>query len=331
MDNKINPIIFETKKHENVFIYEKELRALMHNLKKKAYENNGILYGDIVINSIISKYYKEKFMENKNIGNDFWNTDIDPDTSGRTITSKNFDVYFKNFTEYLHFLNNIKSEKNYEIINTSYINSDNFIHNKYILNINIGKTITWEGINISLNLNITSRIPKEKYIEPPFNAAYFSSDLLIMTKDGNGPRFSRNTGIIELDNMNIIDKNEIFAKIIKEICFFKLNIVSRNNLANNHIAYKSIEYIENGWTITNLPFKIENYENEEKSICCICLDEINKETNVGKLINSKCLLHIKCLLEYLKNKLNENDELVCPFRQEINFANNNFINTYLIK
>ena len=36
MDNKINPIIFETKKHENFFIYEKELRALMHNLKKKS-------------------------------------------------------------------------------------------------------------------------------------------------------------------------------------------------------------------------------------------------------------------------------------------------------
>ena len=34
MDSDINPV-FKTQKHENFFIYEKELRALLHNLKKK--------------------------------------------------------------------------------------------------------------------------------------------------------------------------------------------------------------------------------------------------------------------------------------------------------
>lgn len=325
----INPV-FKTQTHENIFIYEKELRALLHNLKKKAYEYNGMLYGDIVISSIISKYYKEKFLEENN-NNNFWNTEIDPSTAARVITTKNFDVFFKNFNEYLYFFNYIKTEKKFEITSTINIESDNYIHNKYIININIGKTITWNGVNILINLNITSKMPKDKYIEPPFDEAYFTRDLLIMTKDGNGPRFSRNTGIEKLDNMNIIDKNECFAKIIKDICFFKTHIVSKNYLANNYIAHKTIEYLENKWTIPNLPFMIEKH-NDMPVTCYICLDEINKEENIGKFVdNSKSILHYNCLIEYLKNKLNSDSELTCPLRQNINFLNHDFINDYLIK
>jgi len=315
---------FKTQTHENFFIYEKELRALLHNFKKKAYEYNGILYGEIVINSIISKYYKEKFLQTNDNSN-FWNTEIDPLTAPRVITTKNFDVYFKNFNEYLNFFNYIKTEKKFEIINTTNLESNNFIHNKYLINVNIGKTITWNGIDISINLNITSKLPKNKYIEPPFNEAHFTSDLLIMTKDGNGPRFSRNTGIYELDNMNIIEKNEYFAKIIKELCFFNISIVSKNILANNYIAYKCIEYLKNNWTISNLPFKIEKYNDISPTTCYICLDEINNENKIGKFINNgNCTLHFNCLIEYLKNKLESNSELICPLRQDINFTNHKY-------
>lgn len=330
MDSDINPV-FKTQKHENFFIYEKELRALLHNLKKKAYEFNGILYGDVVINSIISKYYKELFLQNNNDNNDFWNTEIDPSTAPRVITTKNFDVFFKTFNEYLAFFNYIKMENKFEIINTTNLESNLFIHNKYIINVNIGKTITWSGINISLNLNITSRMPKDKYIEPPFNEANFTSDLLIMTKDGNGPRFSKNTGIDKLDNLNLIEKNELFAKIIKDICFFKIYIVSKNNLANNYIAYKSVEYLENKWIIPNLPFKISNYEKNPIT-CYICLEEINKENKIGEFLNNgKCILHFNCLIEYLKNKLETKSDLKCPLRQDIDFISYNFINDYLSK
>lgn len=316
-----NVVNFEINKHEYYFIYEKELRALLHKFKKKAYDYNGILYGDIVINSIIAKYYKDKFLEEKNDNLNFWKTEISPETAARTITSKNFDVYFKTFHDYMNFYNYIK--KNYQIIENISFNSNIFLHNKYIINENIGKTITWQGVDINLNLNITTKMPHEKNIEPPFGLANFNSDLLVMTKDCNGPRFSKNTGIDNLDNMNIIDKNLIFAKLIKDICYFKIIIISKNELANNFIANKTIEYIENGWNIQNIPFKIEKYNSDNSTVCCICLEDINKNTDVSILTNTigdnYLYIHTKCLFDYISNKIINNNELICPLRQKINF------------
>jgi len=40
------------------YILEKEKRAFTHLVKKKIYDYNGILYGDIVINTILFKFFK---------------------------------------------------------------------------------------------------------------------------------------------------------------------------------------------------------------------------------------------------------------------------------
>lgn len=333
MNRNINNINFKTNKYEILFIYEKELRALLHNFKLKSYEYNGILYGDIVINSIISKYYKEKFLKNENNIN-FWSTEIDPNTSARTITSTNFDVYFRMFNDYIKFFNYIKTNNNYEIIDSNSIDINNFIHNKYIIKINIGKTITWSGVEILLNLNITSRLPNTNYIEPPFFHAEFTTNLLIMSKNSNGPRFSKNTGIINLDNMDTIDKNLLFAKIIKDICNFKLYIISNNYISNNYIAAKSLEYIKKGWIIPNIPFKIDKYNNliDNNKSCNICLEDFSDNMYISKFKNNDgndgCVLHTKCILDYIENKLKNNEILVCPYRQPINFfeKSDNIIN-----
>ena len=346
--SNINLTNFNINKHENIFIYQKELRALLHNLKTKAFEFNGILYGDIVINSIIAKFYKDKFLHNNNNFNDFWNNNIDLNTIARTITSNNFDVYFKNFNDYMKFYNFIITDNNFNIVNTTNLDSFNFISNKYIINTKIGKTITWTGIDIKINLNISTSLPNEKNIEPPFNLSFFTTDLLILTKENNGPRLSKNTGIQTIDNMNIVDKNILFANIIKNLCNFNISIISNNLLYNNDIAIKSINFINNGWYINNLPFilknnNLNNYDSDNdnennndndndtdnnSNICMICLEKI-KNNNLSFFINNnKQFLHSKCLLKYLSNILDENKDLICPFRQKILFINNNndFIN-----
>jgi hypothetical protein len=315
----LNITNLHTRRFTNSFIYNKELRALLHNLKTKAFELNGIIFGEIVLNSIISKYYKEKFND-KNIDiSEFWNIDVDTETIARTVTSNKFDVYFKNFNDYMKFYTYLSNESIYNIVETNNINtSNNFINNKYKINVIIGKTITWSGVTIDLNLNIVTKLPKEKYIEPPFNNSYFTNDLFIMSKDSNGPRFSKNTGIYDLDNMNCVDKNYIYSNIFKDICNFQLSIVSDSILSNNYLASKSLEYLNFGWTIKNLPFTIDKYNNYKTDICYICLDELSNN-NVITFKNSCCKLHYDCLLNYINNKLKNNEELVCPLRQKINF------------
>ena len=44
--------------------------------------------------------------------------------------------------------------------------------------------------------------------------------------------------------------------------------------------------------------------------------------------NDGCVLHTKCILDYIENKLKNNEILVCPYRQPINFfeKSDNIIN-----
>ena len=123
---------FVIDKYSNYFIYQKELRALIKILKKKSFDLNGILYGEVVLNNIISKYYKEKFSNNnQNDFNEFWNTNYDTDTLGRVITTNTFDVYFKNFTDYLKFISYIQNNILFKVNDTINIDSLLLIHTKF--------------------------------------------------------------------------------------------------------------------------------------------------------------------------------------------------------
>ena len=94
---------------KNFFILEKEQRAFTHLVKNKIYQYNGILYGDIVINTILVKYFKNEFINNKNNFSDYWNEKIDEKTKLRTLTSNKIDVYFKNLNDYVNFIEYLKS------------------------------------------------------------------------------------------------------------------------------------------------------------------------------------------------------------------------------
>ena len=315
----------ETNIYTNIFIFDKELRAFLHILKSKAYENNGVLYGDIVINSIVAKYYKNKFLNKYNFSTEnFWNTNFDIETKSRTITSKNFDVYFKNINDYIKFNDYIKNNK-YEIIENIDFNNNNYIHNKYKLINYIGSTITWIGAKIELNINITTNIPNENYMEPPFNMSYFTTDLLIMKKNSNGPIISNNTGILYLNDNEI--KQNLLVKLIYNISNYNIHILCNNNNNNNYIAKKYINYLINGWNIINSPIKTYIYKYfHENNTCLICLDDIQNNkivSNINYEINDKNIYHKECLIKYLNNKIDNDNELVCPYRKKINFTINN--------
>lgn len=321
----MNELNTNTYIHTNIFIFEKELRAFLHILKLKAFENNGILYGDIVINSIIAKYYKNIFLNKYNFSTEnFWNTNFDIETKLRTITSKNFDVFFKNIDDFIKFNDYIKNNK-FEIIENIDFSNNNYIHNKYKLINYIGSTITWTGIKIELNINITTNIPNQNYIEPPFNNSYFTTDLLLMKKNSNGPIISNYTGILYLNDNNI--KKKLLEKIIHNISKYNIHILCNNISNNNYIAKKYINYLKNGWNILNSPINTYINNNISSNITClICLDDIELDNKVSILNNSKNILHNECLIKYLNNKIENNDEIVCPYRKKIIFTIDNDIN-----
>lgn len=324
---------FVIDKYSNYFIYQKELRALIKILKKKSFDLNGILYGEVVLNNIISKYYKEKFSNNnQNDFNEFWNTNYDTDTLGRVITTNTFDVYFKNFNDYLKFISYIQNNVLFKINDTINIDSLLLIHTKFLITVNIGKTITWSGVDIKLNLNITTKIPNGKYIEPPFEQTNYIQDILIMSKDSYGPRISKFTGLEDIDNMDIINKNMLFAKIIEDLCYYKTYILTNNYNFNNYLASKSVELINNGWNILNSPINIcKNCNESSDDICVICLDNIENNTDIGIFKRNNYILHKECLINYITSKVNSNTEkLLCPYRQPIDFiCNNNNVYNYL--
>tara|TARA_B100000795_G_C22797927_1_gene440325 strand:+ start:1226 stop:2227 length:1002 start_codon:yes stop_codon:yes gene_type:complete len=330
---------YTTNRLDYYFIREKELRAIIHNLKKTAFENNGILFGEVVLNNIISNYYKNLYMTNVELVKDktekFWDASYDNKTAPRTIVSNNISIYFKHYTNVVNYMYFIKSHKMMKIIKE--VTSDTTtLHNyKYIIRVSIGSTFIWDGYNIDINLNIIFKnILESKSIEPPFNEPIFLNDTLIMTYDSNGPRFSRNTGL-EIDNMDLIEKNILFTELIKNICNFKTYIVSNENLENNNIANKSIDMISNGWNISNMPFIIDKNIYYNDKYCCICLEIIDINDNMSTIINNNgsigCALHCRCLFNYITKKIYDDENLVCPYKQYINFSSKNKEYLNLIK
>ena len=308
--------------YNNTFIIQKELRKLINILKEKMFYNNGILFGDIVANLLIVKYYKNEF-EKKNYNyNFFWNTDLDKQTILRTDTINKIDVYFANLNDYMNFIEFLKTSKIFEIILIKNIDNQTHINNLYEISTKLGRTLTYSGYSINVILNIYMKLPSYKYLEPPFNNANFLTDILIMTKNRE-LKISKNTGIVEIDKMNIIQKSILQTFILKQICDKNNYILSTNYNLNNQIAKKVLEYNKNEFNIINSPLIIKKCTNYFRNTCYICQYEINYNDDIMLINNiSQCVLHNECGNKYLENLLEKNENINCPLRQKINFIKN---------
>lgn len=313
--------------YKNSFIVQKELRKLINILKENIFENNGVLFGDIVANILIVKYYKSIFEKN-NINFDyFWNNDFDKETILRTEICNKIDVYFNNLEEYIKFVDFLKNSKIFEITlikNIKNINNSPYINNLYEISTKLGKTLTYIGYPINVNINIIVRIPgTSSYLEPPFNDTIFLTDILIMKKNREY-KISKNTGIVEIDKMDIIEKSIFYTKVLKEICNKKNSILCKKIEFNNIIAKRVLEYNKNEYSIVNSPLIITKCNNYFKNKCYICQYEINHNDDIMLIDNiSKCILHKECGYKYLNYLLEKNENLDCPLRQSINFIKNN--------
>ena len=309
--------------YRNSFIIQKELRKLINILKENIFKNNGVLFGDIVVNSLIVKYYKNIFEKKNNDFKYFWDNDFDKDTILRTDICNKIDVFFINLDQYTKFIEFLKNCKIFEITQIKNIDNFTFINNVYDITTRLGKTLTYKGYSITVNINMFVKMPGcNSNLEPPFNNTKFLTDVLLMTKNREY-KISKNTGIIQIDNMNIIEKSIFYTKILKEICSKKNYIMCKELLSNNIIAKKVLEYNKNNWYIANAPIILTKCNNYFINKCYICQYEINYNDDIMIIDNiSKCVLHSECGNKYLEKLLEKNENIICPLRQSINFIKN---------
>ena len=230
-------------------IIEKEKRALIHQVKNAALNNNGIIFGGVVRDEIISSYYKKYFMnylttigdfDNKEISEKMWDTTIHDVSSARILVPNNMEVYFNNKASYLKFLENIYHKfgkiKVYENIRDDHLLllTDNTINNimtctKLILEHIIGKTLTFNGLQLKFKIivyYIKNVNNVSQNIEPPFNCLDMICNSLIHTK--NGIRLSNCTGT-QLDSFNIVEKTKAAQDIMRQISNYETYICSKFN------------------------------------------------------------------------------------------------------
>jgi hypothetical protein len=342
-------------------ILEKEKRALVHQVKNAVLHNDGVIFGGMVRDEIISSYYKKYFMnyltsignfDNREISLKLWDTTIHDVSSARILVPNNIELFFNNKINYLKFVENIYHKfqkiKIFENIHDNHLFTimDNSISElmtctKIIIEHLIGKTLTFNGILIRFKITIyylRNIYNGSQIIEPPFNCLDMICNSLIHTK--NGVRLSRCTGT-HLDTFDTIEKSNAMMVIMKQIANYETYICSRihNEYNKIFIIKKMINMIDNktgnSWKFNNAPYTIIKSINELKCdelSCCICQEDLNddndiavvyvNDSNGNKIIGSRT--HCKCMHQYIiYQTIRAPFNYVCPYKSELKFIDLN--------
>lgn len=337
---------------------KKEMRALYNKIKKTGLEHNGIIYGGMVRDEIISTYYKSIFdeyvkkelEENKleiEIYKKFWDVSYHPESIKRMLIPCDMDIYFKNNTDasiYIGLLTEYSRNYNgiidiLDIPNTLYSLGTNFNHKKIRLDFLVGRTITYRGYRLSIKIDIIINKQQDYKLEPPFNITDFTSNLFVMEKNNTNNydiRLSRNTGT-PLDSMNYILKKRYENKILDDMLKGETEFIRKIDSLNSEYinGLRIMKMINKGYKITNILFReIERITNKDEYKCDICFEILNKDTK-DKLIEiltnkySKNIMHKECFMKYLyteiykryTNNTTGEIECRCPRRNAFNFKN----------
>lgn len=329
--------------------YGKEKRALVNRIKRFGLDNNGIIFGGLVRDEIIASYYKDEFVNKKLDFSQYWDKNYNPETNGRLLIPNDIDIYFNNTDNIQQFLEKIKSyitTFNGKIviqeINSSNLRSFSYNlsmslnHTKVFIEIKLGRTISFSGIRLTLDIDIISNVNQTRtLLEPPFYNLDFLSNVFIMEKNNGitNIRISNCTGTI-LDTMSVVKKSKNSTKILDDIINFRTQFVRNftHNIDTEYInCYRIIKMIDRDylWNITNVPFSPITIDNDDINKCCICLDKCSNNLPLISINTNpkvKNIFHRHCFISYLKSeqqKRYRNDngliEIRCPYRTPFNF------------
>lgn len=319
----------------------KEKRALFNRIKQMGIKDNGIIYGGLVRDEIIATHNKKLYddyvytlLDEYTPYSKYWDTSFHEISKDRTIIPNDIDIYFQtielsnnfitnlsNYVKSYYGIFNIKNENRTSIL--FYTLGQNFQHKKVKMIFYIGRTFTFIGHKIEINIDIIiNNTPV--IIEPPFNTADFTCNLFIMVKNDNNDKYeirlSRNTGT-SLDNMSYYEKRKLEIKIIEDMINKKVEFI--RNVPSHNCEYingmRILKMINKHYKITNVLFEEITCEDPEFQIqnCDICVHSINeKDTNLIKIKTNKHsinIMHKECFLKYLESEV---------FKKYVNVATN---------
>jgi len=316
-----------------------EKKFFISNIIKILLDYDGIIFGNYVIDEIISDYYSNLYKKkypNSTI-NEFWDDLNDNETKYRTKISNKINIVFNKKNNINKILTELETKFIISDTIKSEINYDDNLSlkiNKIELTISLllGKTFVYSGIKITLKLNILIINYQSSLIEPPFYKTKFIHNIFI--KDKFGIRISKTTGTI-IDKMTDIEKIIITTNIIKnKIIKFETELIGLySNIDNCYVVKKISKMIKENtsWNIINLPFIIKYIDDikDNEDMCLICQQEYQKNEKIIEL-SSKIKYHCNCLLQYLDIQvikvLDNKHEYIpkcfkCPLRLNIDFIN----------
>jgi len=333
---------------------------LFNNIKKKVFENNGVIFGGFVRDMIISDHYKAIYNSRNNYDfHKFWNKLYQPDTAARTLVAQDMDICMYTEDDVSNFLialqNVFSNEVGYSNVSSSdititdenrYFNLPIKTHKKINYIVTLGKIpYVHNGIEISFDFDII--IPINAKLLPPFNKLDFLCNVFIMNK--HGIIISNNTGTI-IDTMSILQKQKISNIIMNDIVEFKTEFCARyinNDYTCGDFNYnrKVLQRINKmlfrtfRWNISNIPmFICDNKGNRSNcdNTCCICLSNFKNNDKIVKIYIDNSTktekvcsnTHDKCLFKYFETQLetSKSDGLVGTDSFEFKCPMRNVIN-----
>lgn len=332
-------------------------------LRDIAISSNGTIFGGFVRDEIIADYYREKFIEKMGKGNlytqeEFWNTNIYPETKYRTLCPQDIDISFSTDEDVETFINSVKKYYQFKNAKISLANNSNTYlpveknapvissFKRLFIMFEIGVIpFVSNGVSIIITADIVR--PCLSHFAPPFGNLDMLCNGFIITPS-NELMFSKNTGTF-LDNSSIIIRTNAIAQILNDIKNFKTVVCFNNNgLCTSFLNVHALNRIQKmhrknlGWKFFNMPYETDKFiqskhKDNKCNDCMICLQEVknmqaiarvNTTTSFGEKLNGPNM-HFKCFIKYLsmqskslKKKNNDkNYSFKCPLRNEVNFAN----------
>lgn len=306
-------------------IMNREKRIAYNYIKIMGINNDGIIFGGMVRDEIIASHYKSLFDDYSQkqprphkCYDKFWNSSFHPETVKRIIIPNDIDIYFSNNQNAEGFINGLRdyiklfNGRLSVIRNFLYEFGENFIHNKVIIEIFIGKTFSNSGIRVRLTIDIIINNNEQVVIEPPFNNADFSCNLFVMSKtevDKYEIRLSKNTGT-KLDQMSYVRKLNLKSKIVNDLIAGNTEFIRKSitNDAEYISGTRILKMLDKLIKITNLPFREIDTTTIEQD-CDICQISIqspeNRDTFVEILTNKHAVnvMHKQCFIKYLRNEV----------------------------
>ncbi len=307
----------------------KEKRIVLNNIKMIGINEEGIIYGGMVRDEIIATHYKSLFdefvkpMEPKPY-NRFWDKTFHSESNKRLLIPEDIDIYFKTNDCATSFIQKLTSYANnfagrvlvHDVPRTNslfYVLGENYEHKIVKMCFRIGRTFLFGGHKIEVKMDIIINTI-DNDIEPPFNAADFSSNLFLMAKTSLNRyeiRLSKNTGT-PIDQMSYLSKRRAEMRIIENMIHGKIEFI-------RNIESINAEYI-NGLRIikmllkTDVEYQITNLLFREISVsycsqnCDICLEMINADTpgSFVEIMTNKHavnVMHKKCFIGYFTKEV----------------------------